>query len=235
MSAHPFPTALWSFAGCWIPSNLLQAGVNGYDDGSFRFGLLQSGEHVDDSCPVLTPGSWSLLASVKSSSLTDPFADPQWFAQRHATAFVAKVAAIGEVIGSVFAYKSWYKRPLHYWFCRKYKMASSGFDKLFNAVAIFLKASSRWWADNVLHFWEGTSAQQCGLSFRSHNHWARRVPERNVMQRIGADPFDVASSAMAFAPFSQYSASPLLSSSGSGQAQLGQSNPPFLVHLIQSL
>ena len=44
----------------------------------------------------------------------------------------------------------------------------------------------------------------------------------------------VASSATALAPFSQYSAILLRSSSGSGHAQLGQSNPPFLFSLLRA-
>ena len=44
----------------------------------------------------------------------------------------------------------------------------------------------------------------------------------------------VASSATALAPFSQYSPSPLRSSSGSGQAQLGQSNPSFVLSLLSA-
>ena len=44
----------------------------------------------------------------------------------------------------------------------------------------------------------------------------------------------VASSATALAPFSQYSPIPLRSSSGSGQAQLGQSNPSFVFSLLSA-
>jgi len=48
-----------------------------------------------------------------------------------------------------------------------------------------------------------------------------------VAKNIGETLFLVASSATALAPFSQYSAKKALFSSGSGQAQPGQSNPPF--------
>src|SRR5260221_13619469 len=48
-------------------------------------------------------------------------------------------------------------------------------------------------------------------------------------KKEGVNFLTVASSATALAPFSQYSAMPDRSSSGSGQAQLGQSYPPFLL------
>ena len=47
--------------------------------------------------------------------------------------------------------------------------------------------------------------------------------------------FLVASSATAFAPFSQYSAKKALFSSGSGHAQPGQSNPSFWLMFFNKL
>jgi hypothetical protein len=57
----------------------------------------------------------------------------------------------------------------------------------------------------------------------------RQVSYSMLFKKISVSFFVVASSATARAPFSQYSAMPERSSSGSGHAQLGQSKPPFLL------